>query len=92
MDFEEFVIFLQALTSTAAKYFKSIPEFLFPDLVKQAEGFDNGEEPGRGMRRLSRARAACIRLFCLSGGPKGPCDALGQQQPGLCADILNCFH
>ncbi|CAE7365839.1 Fig4, partial [Symbiodinium necroappetens] len=48
VDFEEFVIFLQALTSTAAKYFKSIPEFLFPDLVKQAEGFDNGEEGPKG--------------------------------------------
>jgi len=46
VDFEEFVIFLQALTSTAAKYSKSIPEFLFPDLVKQAEGFDNLDEEG----------------------------------------------
>ena len=85
------MIFLQALTSTAAKYSKSIPEFLFPDLVKQAEGFDNlDEEPGRECKdcHIQRLRALYPVSFGLEEGSKGAVPTPAASNNQACA--LTC--
>mmetsp|Transcript_50589 Transcript_50589/g.117952 ORF Transcript_50589/g.117952 Transcript_50589/m.117952 type:complete len:582 (-) Transcript_50589:316-2061(-) len=64
MDFEEFLIFYHVLNSTAAKYGRSIGEYVFPGLIKIPEGQSETqvEEGSKG--------SDVIALFAGSGQSK----------------------